>query len=156
MDGDRRATPLLQTIFNERNAAISPNGRWLAYQSNESGQYEVYVRPFPDIEKGRWQVSVGGGVMPAWPGTERELFYVGADGALMSVAVTRSPSFAAGSPRMVVPAGFVVGPVTRSYDVWPDGMRFLMIDAIDTRDMPNRDMVVVLNWNQEIMRLLPP
>ena len=70
LQGERRAEPLVQTAFNERNAEISPDGRWLAYHSNESGQDEIYVRPFPDANSGRWQISTGGGARPVgaqWP-----------------------------------------------------------------------------------------
>jgi serine/threonine-protein kinase len=69
LQGERRAQPLIQTPFTERNADISPDGRWLAYESNDSGQLEVYVRPFPNVNDGRWQVSTGGGTVPLWAGT---------------------------------------------------------------------------------------
>ena len=73
---DRQIEPLVQTPFFERNGEVSPDGRWLAYESNESGQFEVFVRPFPDVNKGRWQVSTGGGTQPLWARNGQELFYL--------------------------------------------------------------------------------
>ena len=73
--GDRHAKVLLQTEFNEGSATVSPDGRWLAYDSNESGQFDIYVRPFRDVEGGRWQVSTGGGTEPLWGPKGDELFY---------------------------------------------------------------------------------
>ena len=77
LEGERASTPLLNTEFTERNASLSPDGLWIAYQSNESGQFEIYVRPFPDVDAGRWQVSSDGGWWPLWAPDGRELFYVG-------------------------------------------------------------------------------
>jgi eukaryotic-like serine/threonine-protein kinase len=71
MEGDHKWKPLLQAKYNEAQPQISPHGRWMAYTSNESGQYEVYVRPFPEVEKGRWQVSTSGGDSPLWSQTQR-------------------------------------------------------------------------------------
>ena len=78
---------LLKTPFSELNGEVSPNGRWLAYQSNESGQFEIYVRPFPGVDEGRFVVSTGGGRQPSWAQSGRELFYVAPDGSLMGVPV---------------------------------------------------------------------
>ena len=83
LDADHRVTPLLQTPFAERNASISPDGRWLSYEANDSGQFEVYVRPFPEVNSGKWQVSTGGGTRPLWARSGEELFYVSLTGALM-------------------------------------------------------------------------
>jgi serine/threonine-protein kinase len=153
LDGSGESTSLLQGPFNERNADVSPDGRWLAYQSNESGTYEVYVRPFPDVQTGRWQVSSGGGGVPAWAG--RELFFIGADSALMSVTVTNSTSFSFSRPTVAIPAGFFVAPTSRSYDVSPDGRRIVLTDSTTTKDNIEGSMVVVLNWDDELKRLLP-
>ena len=91
--------PLVQTTFNELNGEISPDGRWMAYQSNESGQDEIYVRPFPDADSGRWQVSTGGGTRPLWARSGKELFYVGPSGAVMSASVEGGSTFRAGTPQ---------------------------------------------------------
>jgi serine/threonine-protein kinase len=88
LQGERRPQPLVQTPFMERNGDISPDGRWLAYESNESGQFEIYVRPFPNVNDGRWQVSTGGGTTPVWNRSGRELFYLTPGGqALMAAAI---------------------------------------------------------------------
>jgi Tol biopolymer transport system component len=94
LDGTKTIRPLIQTSFNETAATLSPDGRWLAYQSNESGQNEVYVRPYPNVDPGRWQVSTEGGITPAWSRDGRELFYVAGDARLMAVATTQSPGLA--------------------------------------------------------------
>src|SRR5204862_7655544 len=86
LDGTRRVTPLVQTKFDERNGTISPDGRWLAYESNSSGPFEIYVRPFPNVGGGEWQVSTALGTRPLWARSGRELFYVGPpDGAVLGV-----------------------------------------------------------------------
>src|SRR5437667_12530984 len=84
--GDRKASPFLATPFNEANAQFSPDVRWLAYQSDESGQHQIYVQPFPG-PGGKWQVSNEGGTQPRWNRNGKELFYISADGKLMSVAI---------------------------------------------------------------------
>jgi serine/threonine-protein kinase len=99
LEGSRTVTPLLSdTTINQRNAVLSPDGRWLAYESYESGTAEVYVRPFPEVNAGRWQLSIGGGRWPAWHPSPRgrELFYVGPKG-LMAAAVTTTPTFTPGA-----------------------------------------------------------
>ena len=103
--GDRTVTPLVQTMFIERNGEISPDGRWLSYESNESGQFQIYVRPFPAVDQGRWQVSTDGGRQPLWARDGRELIYVTSDGTLMGVPVDvgqTSASFVAGTPATLV------------------------------------------------------
>jgi len=158
LDGERRITPLIQKPFNERNAEISPDGKWMAFQSNESGTEEVYVRPFPDVESGRWQVSTTGGFHPAWAPNGRELFYVAADGRLMAVDVRSQGGFAAGVPRMLVDGGFYFNLVAqgRSYDISPDGTRFLLIEAPNTGTQADTaGLTVVLNWAEELKRLVP-
>ncbi len=124
--------PLVQTTFNERNGEISPDGRWLAYQSNESGQAEIYVRPFPDVDGGRWQVSTGGGTRPLWARSGKELFYLGPSGAMMSVAVEGGSTFRAGNPTRLFEGRYFMsaGQPGRTYDVSPDGRRFLMIKPV--------------------------
>ncbi len=102
LQGERRAQPLVQTPFMERNADISPDGRWLAYQSNDSGQFEVYVRPFPNVNDNRWQVSTGGGTVPLWARNGREMFFMTLRGeSLMAAAIlksTGSAAFRSGTP----------------------------------------------------------
>ena len=105
--GERHPQPLLATPFGERNAATSPNGRFLAYQSNESGGPEqIFVRPFSNVNAGKWQVSTGGGVQPLWAHNGRELFYVSM-GALMSVPVVTSGTFTHGAPAKLLGGPYV-------------------------------------------------
>jgi serine/threonine-protein kinase len=157
---ERKIEPLVQTPFFERNGDVSPDGRWLAYESNESGQFEVFVRPFPDTTKGRWQVSTGGGgAQPLWARNGQELFYLAADGGLMRVPVTRASEWAAGAPARVLEGRYYRGlgfNVPRSYDVSLDGKRFLIIKpaGLDPSARP-ASIVVVQNWLEELKRLVP-
>jgi serine/threonine-protein kinase len=96
--GERRVDMLVQTTFTERNGEISPDGRWLAYQSDESGEFEIYVRPLPDADRGRWQISTGGGTQPLWARSAGELFYLAPGRAVMRVPVEGGSTFRAGNP----------------------------------------------------------
>ncbi|HJZ76691.1 MAG TPA: protein kinase [Vicinamibacterales bacterium] len=162
LTGDRRPRPLVQTPFNELNAEVSPDGRWLAYQSNESGLDEVYVRPFPDVDAGKWPVSTGGGSQPLWARNGRELFYV-SKGAVISVPWTASPTFTAGKPSQMVAGGYVLAlapaPIAgRMYDVSRDGQRFLMLkESPGTSDAPaaSARIILVQNWLDELQRRVP-
>ena len=107
--------------FSEAAGEISPDGRWLAYRSNESGRNEIYVRPFPDMAGGRWQVSIAGAATSRWSRNGQELFYVNS-GKMMAVSVMGEPSFAASRPTTLFE-----GPSTDNFDVSVDGQRFLMI-----------------------------
>jgi eukaryotic-like serine/threonine-protein kinase len=149
--------PLLHTMYRERNPSLSPDGRWLAYESNESGRDEIYVRPFPAVDGGRWQVSTGGGIQPVWARNNRELFYRSGD-ALMAVPIEASSGFAAGNPTTLFKGEYLVGPGGRTYDVSPDGRRFLMIKPAPfapAQTGPPPRIIVVENWDQELKRLVP-
>jgi Tol biopolymer transport system component len=148
--------PLFQTTFSEANAEISPDGRWIAYQSNESGKYEVYVRPFPAVDSGRWEVSTGGGTTPLWSRNGRELFYV-SGGKLVSVALPPAPvggTFSFGRPQplfALTPYFLTTG---RTFDVSADGQRFLAIklpEATKSQDA----LVVVSHWFDELKARVP-
>jgi serine/threonine-protein kinase len=159
LDGSHRVTPLLQTKFDERNGTVSPpDGRWLAYESNNSGSFEIYVRPFPNVGDGQWQVSTAGGRQPLWARSGKELFYIGADGTLMRVPVEASGgTWRAGAPVKLLEGRYYTGTGSgRSYDVSPDGKRFLMIKgpAAVTGATPPA-LVVVQHWNEELKRLVP-
>jgi serine/threonine-protein kinase len=160
LDKDRRVQPLVQTSSAERNGEISPDGRWLTYESNNSGQFQIYVQPFPDVDKGRWQVSTGGGQQPLWARNGQELFYLAPNGALMSVPVERGATWTAGTPTRLIDAQHYVGVGTngaRTYDVAPDGRRFLMIKQAGGPDqtLTPTSIVVVQNWFEELRRLVP-
>jgi serine/threonine-protein kinase len=154
--GNKQAVQLLQTKFGERNPDLSPDGRWLAYDSNESGREEIYVRPFPDVEKGRWQVSTGGGIQPKWARNGRELFFRHGT-ALMAVPVKTDPGFAAGNPAVVFEGSYATPQGGRGYDVSPDGRRFLMIkEGASSGDAtPQAQIILIQNWFEELKRLVP-
>jgi len=147
--------PLLATEFNEANAELSPDGRWLAYQSNASGQYEIYVRPFPNVEDGRWPISSGGGTRPLWSPDGRELFYLAPGARLMAIPVQTEPSFAPGNAEELF-RGYLAGTgasIGRTYDISPDGERFLMIK--ESGSAPSTEFILVQNWFEELKRLVP-
>jgi serine/threonine-protein kinase len=157
LDGKRKSEPLIHGPANELWAEVSPDGRWLVYDSDESGQFEVYVRPFPDAYGGsRWQVSAAGGRQPVWSHDGRELFYRDYSGALMSVPVAAGHDFSPGRPvRLFEGTGYLGAGAQgggRTYDVSPDGSRFLMVRIGAQSSTP---LVVVLNWFEELERLAP-
>jgi eukaryotic-like serine/threonine-protein kinase len=151
IDGSGEAVPLVATSANEVNGEVSPDGRWLAYQSDESGQAEVYVRPFPGVAGGRWQISYGGGRHPMWGRDARELFFVEADGRLAAVRVMPGEAFVPSRPERVSEVAFFSGFVSRSYDISPDGKRFLVVQTVP--DGQQLSIVIVENWTQELKRL---
>ena len=146
------------TRFPGNFADFSPNGRYLAYSSRESGRQEIYVRPFPRVDSGRWQVSTAGGTRPAWARSGRELFYLDASNTLTSVLVSTSgPTFSAGKPATVFDTKYVESNPSRHYDVSADGQRFLMIkdSAAGDPNVAAASMVVVLNWFEELKHRVP-
>jgi serine/threonine-protein kinase len=158
--GNARVEPLIRTVFNESNGEFSPDGRWLAYQSNESGKDQIYVRPFPNVNGGRSQISTAGGTRPLWARNGRELFYFDLDGVLMAVPIAAGTNFTVGSPvKLLDPKYFAGTPgiAGRTYDVSPDGERFLMIkdNASGTQAPTVANIVVVLNWFEELKARLP-
>src|SRR6185295_10100450 len=154
IDGTRRVTPLLQTKFDERNGIVSPDGRWLAYDSNSTGSFEIYVKPFPNVGGGQWEVSTAGGTRPLWARSGKELFYFGADGALVRVPVeAHGTTWSAGTPTKLLEGRYYAGDGAsggRAYDVSPDGQRFLMIKAAGTdASAAPPALIVVQHWDEE-------
>ena len=150
MEGDREPRPFLRTEFHERTAEVSRDGRWLAYTSDESGQSEVYVRPYPN-GGAKILVSTGGGGNPVWSRDGRELFYRDGD-QLMSVPVDSSDELTVGTPTLLVESSFF-GPdfIDNTFDV-AAGVRFLVVESnIRARG----ELQIVLNWFQELERLVP-
>jgi serine/threonine-protein kinase len=152
---DRKAEPFLGTRFNEGGARFSPDGRWLAYVSDESGRPEIYVQPYPG-PGGKWQVSTDGGTEPAWNRNGRELFYRSGN-KMMAVETMASPSFSAGKPRVLFEGEYVLTEYPQlgsDYDVSADGQRFLMV-KVPARTVSNEQINVVLNWLEELKRRVP-
>jgi Tol biopolymer transport system component len=150
--GQPRTEPIVATPFDEFAPRFSPDGRWLAYVSNESGRYEVYVQPYQEGQ-GRWLVSVGGGTEPLWSPDGHALFYRNHD-EMMEVPVGTEPTFRAGPPAVVFTKAFKPGIYsTLSYDITADGQRFLMIER-NLEMIPNQ-LNVVLNWSEELRRKVP-
>jgi serine/threonine-protein kinase len=153
--GSRRTEVLVQTPSREFGDQISPDGRWLAYQSDESGQFEIYVRPFPNVNAERVQISPTGGTRVRWARTGRELFYLDNDEILTAVPVNlEGAHFSAGTPAKVFATKYYSGFNLGAYDVSPDGRKFLMIkEDRAAPDSPTQDrLVVVLNWLEELKR----
>jgi serine/threonine-protein kinase len=156
---DRKIQPLLTSPnFSEMNGEVSPNGRWLAYQSNESGSDEVYVRQFPNVDGGgKRLVSSGGGTTPAWSANGKELFYFRPSDTIMAVPVTTDGvTFAFDNPVVAVKANLAAGlPNGRTYAVSADGKRFLVIKNAAQGPTISPQLVINLNWVDELKRLVP-
>jgi Tol biopolymer transport system component/predicted Ser/Thr protein kinase len=138
--GDRKPAPVFQTDFQESYNKISPDGRWLAYQSDESKRAEIYVVGFPGLN-GKWQVSVDGGRIPVWGRDGRELYFVGANNKLMAVEIKPGTQFQAGVPKPLFDVQ--LGPSSPNYDVSAEG-RFLVATPMEQGTAV--PMTVVLNW----------
>jgi serine/threonine protein kinase len=156
LSGDRNPFPYLTTPFAESDASLSPNGRWLAYTSNESGMFQVFVQPFPDAAAGkRWQISTDGGALPRWRRDGRELFYY-SQGQIFAAAVRTEPTFEIGRSTPLFKMLFAVPAPARPagsafpYDVTPDGERFLInVPPAATTGQP---LTVIINWPAAIRR----
>ena len=159
------STPLIATPANERSATVSPDGRWVAYQSDESGQYEIYVRSFPDVGAGGlWQISNAGGTSPLWSRDGRELFYFdegppgGETSAVMAVSVETDEIFRPGSPETLFQGAYLSPQIDGTfYDVSADGQRFLMISNIAVADDEAGEpkIIIVENWFEELEQRVP-
>jgi len=163
LEGDRKLSLLLKEKHNEAQPRISPDGQWLAYTSNESGQNQVYVRPFPEVGGGRWQVSTAGGDSPLWSPGGRELFFLNG-GQVVAIPVETDPTFSPGTPKMLFQGTFVSSALwfddwnQAVWDISPDGRRFLMMKETGiaaTGVVRSRKITVVLNWFEELKRRAP-
>ncbi len=146
-------TVFLNTPFSEKAPTFSPDGRWLAYSSLESGRREVYVRPFPG-PGGRWQISTGGGLFPTWSENGRELFYRTLDSRIKVVTYSvEGDSFRAGTPRLWSERQFTYREVFLNFDLHPDGKRFAVLKgAEDTAAQEVTHVNLILNWFEEVRR----
>jgi Tol biopolymer transport system component len=145
------AKPFLRSRFSEGSPAISPNGRWIAYQSDESGRLEVYVRPLHGPDR-KWQISIDGGQHPRWSQSGDELLYVSKN-RVMTTTVTVAPEFSAAAPRQLAATDYYGGVSVPNYDVSRDG-RLLLMQKV-TRPPPARRLVVVQSWTNELARRVP-
>jgi len=158
LDGSHRVTPLLQTPFDEQRGTISPDGHWLAYESNSSGQDDIWVRPFPNASVAQYQISTSGGTRPVWAPHGTELFFIGVDNTLMRVPVDATATmWSAGAPTKLLEPRYYTGGgnPNRSYDVSPDGQRFVMIKAAsaDPTNVPP-NIIVVQHFDEELKGLV--
>jgi len=145
LEGEPGLDPVVATPFHDINPALSPDGRWLAYASNESGSFEIYVRAASGSGQ-KWLVSQKGGTSPVWSPTGKELFYRHGD-KMMAILVKTEGEFKAGVPEFLFEGFF-----SSNYAVAPDGQRFLMIE--ESEPIPLLEIVVVPNWFEELERLV--
>jgi len=154
---DTAEIPIVASEYDEIAPKPSPDGRWLAYASQETGDWEIYVRPFPDVEEGRWTVSRGGGLGPRWAHSGRELFYVSADREMMVASVDTSGGFRVlGRERLFeIPPSFTFDNLSTSYDVSPDDQRFIMVRTVQSEVTEEGfQLILVENWLEEVKRLV--
>ena len=164
MDGDGKPELFLSTPFAESDGAFSPDGRWFAYASDESGRVEVYVRPFPP-GGGKWQVSDGGGGYPRWSRDGRELFYRTDEGIMVASVEAIGDTFRAGKPRRVLEGSFrgglgglpLAGNVFADWDVAPDSQRFVMFPSVeDSGQQEHPHVTLVTHWFDALRRTFGP
>jgi len=151
--GDTTTVPVAMEPYDEKGVALSPDGKWVAYESTETGTDEVYVRPFPDVDGGKWQVSTGGGINPRWARNGRELFYVNAKGEMVVAQVQMGEGFRVGERRPMFSLNdhlLFYGPNYTGWDVAPDGQRFLMVQLASEEEGATHDLVVVENFFREL------
>jgi hypothetical protein len=150
--GGAKPKPFLDSRSVKKDAQLSPDGQWVAYQSNESGRNEVYVVPYPAADQ-KFPISTDGGTNPRWSRSGWELFYRSGNlgNKMIAVDIQTTPVFRASSPRML----FEGGPYATAYDVSPDGHRFLMVKPPAAQPAPSDQLVVVVNWLDELRGRVP-
>ncbi len=150
---DTAPRPLLTSAADERAIALSPDSRWIAYESDESGRNEIYVRPFPNVDDGKWQVSVAGGDSPVWAHNGRELFYMTPDRSMTTASFTTSGGFAIANrtPLMTLSLAILSGANYRIWDVAPGDQRFLMVRSRGGENVADGGSpLLVQNWLTEL------
>jgi eukaryotic-like serine/threonine-protein kinase len=151
---DRKVNPFLNSRFDGFWPELSPDGRWMAYGSFESGRCEVYVQPFPG-PGGKWQISNDGGTEPLWGRNGKQLFYR-RNNRICVTDIQTKPDFSASKPRMLFEQpGFVMASPVRSWDISLNGQRFLMVKAEERKPQPVTEMILVQSWFEEVKRLCP-
>jgi hypothetical protein len=150
---DSVPVPVVVTPYDEEAIAISPNGRWLAYESNETGQTEIFLRPFPNTQSGKRQISNGGGVAPLWSRDGRELYYMSAGRDMMTVSMGAGPEPVIGAPQKLFHLDDQLYMTTTEfytpYDVGADG-RFIMAKSITPPSSVESPLIVAENWFTEL------
>lgn len=142
--------------FTELNGEISPDGRWIAYDSDESGRREVYVRPFPAVENGRWQISSEGASDALWSRSGRELFFLTASKQMVAVSIPAGPRFSYSKPQSLFDATSYNQSSSRPFDISADGKRFLMVkNATNGNAVARPSVVVVSHWLDEVKARMP-
>jgi len=148
---DRRAGPILDTVNVERDAVLSPDGKWLAYDSDESGRLEVYVQPFSGIdstERRRWKISTAGAALPKWRADGKELFFITTSGKVMSTAVHPSGEVFEFEPPAKLFQTRPIPKVWNFFDVSPDGQKFLVNLPLEWAS--SSQIMVVTNWTEKL------
>jgi serine/threonine-protein kinase len=145
---DTAAITLVASKVEDSYGVVSPDGHWLAYTSNESGPFQVYVVPFPNSGAAKWVVTSSGGTNPVWSHRGNELFYRGSTGDIFVVSVTTKPVFSFGEPKRLFAAPWEEFGFAEGYEVSPDDQRFLMIRKLNPA-LPEK-LIVVENWFEEL------
>jgi dipeptidyl aminopeptidase/acylaminoacyl peptidase len=159
LTGERTAAPLIESPFRKETAEFSPDGRYIAYSSTEGGAHQIFVQPFPDVGRGKWQISTRGGREPHWRGDGAELYYVDPAGTLMAVDIGFDGDLLQpGTPRPLFELGFSMPPPNDPpdyfYAVTADGLRFLINEPVaaaapsgapDGVAVPET-LTVIVNW----------
>ncbi len=166
LDDEPTARPLMAESYDELHPAISPDGRWIAYETHEikiPGGHNVYIRPFPNIDDGKWLISTRGGEYPVWAPDGRELYYWSYSGQMTAVRIETEPDFAVGNPEELFGGEYLTFTANRPYDISPDGQRFLMIkedkEALEAAEAveapPIAELIVVENWGEVLKGIAP-
>jgi serine/threonine-protein kinase len=166
LDGEPTARPLMAESYDELRPAISPDGRWIAYETHEittPGGHNVYIRPFPNIDDGKWLISTRGGEYPVWAPDGRELYYWSYSGQMTAVRIETEPDFAVGDSEELFGGEYLTFTANRPYEISPDGQRFLMIkedkearEAAEAVEAPPiTELIVVDNWDETLNGIAP-
>jgi hypothetical protein len=157
ISGEKKPSAFLETPARETEPQISPDGQYIAFATNESGQYQIVVRTFPDPNKGQWTISSAGGVEPRWRRMDGgELYYLSLDGKLMVVPISSGSTFVPGAPTELFPAPPLApqaSPILRRYDVTANGQRFLFA-ATSSSSAPaqSQPLIAIINWTRGLKR----
>ena len=153
LDGQGEPELFLKTPFSEASPQFSPDGRWMAYTSDQSGEEEVYVRPFPG-PGGRWQISTEGGNSPRWSRDGSELFYRSENWVVAVSVSAEGESFRAGKPQRLFEGPYLSpGGVSEAFEVTPDGQRFILLRPSEQEAGSYNDVTFIFNWFEEIRQL---